>query len=193
MLKRKKFLGTPLDIQWAGDGNPVIMKRGREAVLDFFFYELIKNALRNCSGRMPLTVSVQTVSLNNTVEVCFINDLLVESVEADACSSCGELSRGEPLVIMSVHGREPLCTRCLHDRVEDTLEGCFFPGRGSGTGLGLFVIRHFLEEYYHGLIHCGIESWDPDASRYMVYFRLVLPDDLATAIQENNNLWSTTP
>ena len=59
----------------------------------------------------------------------------------------------------------------------ETLEHCFEPGRGGGTGLGLFLIRYFVREYYRGTITAGILDWE----RRLVSFDLEIPDDLAAA------------
>jgi hypothetical protein len=140
---------------------------------------------------MPLAVTVQRYRETGAIAICFINDLAVDERPPGTCDSCGQRSE-LPLGVLTVNAREALCDACLRARVESNLDGCFHPGRGSGTGLGLFVIKHFLEEYYYGMIHSGIESWDAAKGRYMVYFRLVVPDDLAQAISEKNAMWSAT-
>ena len=67
----------------------------------------------------------------------------------------------------------------LRVRVEQILDHCFAPGRGGGTGLGLFLIRYFVREYYHGSIRARILDW----ARRRVAFELEIPDDLAHARQ----------
>ncbi len=55
------------------------------------------------------------------------------------------------------------------------------------------MIKHFLEENYYGHIHSGIEAWREEDLTFMVYFRVVVPDDLSVAIEEKNAMWSNTP
>ena len=188
--KRRKFFGTSLEIRHVSpDNQPIVLQRGREAVLDFFFYELLKNALRNCSGTRPLVTLLQREPGERHVTVRIINDLAVDALPPGRCTRCSVETGSEPLLAAAMKGREVLCQACLREQVQEDLEGCFYPGRGSGTGLGLFVIKHFLEEYYHGIISCGVERWCPEEHRFMVYFMVVIPDDLSRVIEEKNAEW----
>jgi hypothetical protein len=188
--KRQKFFETPLEIEHLNLDQPLVLERGREAVLDFFFYELLKNALRNCSGQVPLRARLERLVGSGNVSITIVNDLNVQDEEPGPCASCR--TDTAPRLVVAARGTAPVCAACLRQVIEHDLEMCFAPGRGSGTGLGLFVIKHFLEEYYHGVIHCGIESWEPETRRFLVFFRLVIPDDLSRTILERNALWRAT-
>lgn len=163
--QRRKFLELPLEVDVKGEGEDAgTLTRGKRGILQFFCYELIKNGLRNCSGEQPLRVEVEKGG--GRVRIRFVNDLAVKEVRADDGSV--------RFVLPRIAGMAPVDEDGLRERVGEILDRCFEPGRGGGTGLGLFLIRYFAREYYSGSIEARIHDWD----RRLVAFELELPDDL---------------
>lgn len=163
--QRAKFLELPLEVVVLGEGDEAgRLTRGKRGILQFFFYELIKNALRNCSGERPLRVEVEKA--DGRARIRFVNDLAVREVPGD-----GGAIR---YVLPRLAGMEPVDDAELRARVDEILARCFEPGRGGGTGLGLFLIRYFAREYYAGSVSARIHDWD----QHLVAFELEIPDDL---------------
>ncbi len=160
----KKLTELPLEIAFAsGREEDRDIARGQRGVLEFFCYELFKNALRNGSGERPLRVEVE--KKDGRVWLRFLNDLAVTRVE----------SNGRTLFSLPRYSTmEPCTDEELKARVEAILADCFEPGRGGGTGLGLFLIRYFAREYYSGSVSARLADW----STKTVAFELDLPDDL---------------
>lgn len=143
------------------------LRRGHPGVIEFFAYELLKNALRSASGLRPLELHLdldehfQVWRLRNDVEV---------SEEPGVCPRCGQ---GPRTLRTIVRRREegPACEGCLASHLQAMLESSFEPGKGGGTGLGLFLIRYFLQTYYGGQITAGVD----DPAVPSVYFELTIP------------------
>ncbi|MFH0947227.1 MAG: hypothetical protein V2A76_18720 [Planctomycetota bacterium] len=171
--QRKKFLELPMRVVFLGDGDEVrSITRGKPGILRFFFYELVKNALRNCSGEREIVVEVEKV--RERVILRFVNDLAVRSVPAD--------DGRERFVLPRIAEMEPCSGEELRTKVASILDQCFEPGRGGGTGLGLFLIRYFAREYYSGSVTARIHDWE----RRLVAFELDLPDDLENVPKEGS-------
>lgn len=165
LAQRKKFLELPMDIVIEGDGDEAgRITGGKRGILQFFFYELIKNALRNCSGSVPLRVEIS--KFDEQVRLRFVNDLAVREITAADGRRLLSLPR--------ISTMEPCTDEELHQQVDQILEHCFEPGKGGGTGLGLFLIRYFAREYYSGNVRAYVGDW----SRRLVVFELDIPDDL---------------
>lgn len=163
-----------------------VLSRGRLPVLDFVFYEFIKNSLRNCSGERRLKVTV--AKSDGWVYLRFINDLDIEPRHPPRggtlpCSACRAPHRELHWLRNSDH-LDAFCDPCLKRKVEDNLRQCWTPGRSTqgGKGLGLFVIRHFLQRYYFGSTSAEVLNWDTRE----VFFQVVIPDDLESKIAEHN-------
>ncbi len=160
----KKLTELPLDVAFASDReDDRTITRGQRGVLEFFCYELFKNALRNGSGERPLRVEVEKSA--GRVRLRFLNDLAVTRIEKGG-RTLFQLPRYSTM--------EPCGDDELRARVEAILADCFEPGRGGGTGLGLFLIRYFAREYYSGSVSARLADW----SARTVAFELDLPDDL---------------
>ena len=166
--QRAKFLELPLEVDVVGgdedDEELATLTGGKAGILQFFFYELIKNALRNCSGEAPLRAEVE--KRGATVCVRLINDVGVRDVVGEDGATRYVLPR--------LADMDPVDEDGLREKVEESLANCFEPGRGGGTGLGLFLIRYFAREYYSGQIRARVHDWP----RRLVAFELELPDDL---------------
>jgi len=168
---RAKFEALPLEVVFTPDDpNTRRLSKGRAAVLQFFAYELFKNALRNGSGNTPLRVEVRR--RGERVSLKFINDL--EIVRTADPSGIDGFVRKLP----RLPDRVARSDQELVAIVEDVLASCFEPHVGGGTGLGLFLIRYFVSEYYAGSIRASLH----DVSRFEVAFELDLPDDLSTSL-----------
>jgi len=176
--QREKFLHLPLEVvclaphsadggvgaEEVDDEEAGTLTNGKPGILQFFFYELIKNALRNCSGDEPLRAEV--VKGDGRVTVRIVNDVGVREIESGDGAT--------RFVLPRLADMEPVDEGGLHRKVEEALSNCFEPGRGGGTGLGLFLIRYFAREYYAGQISARVFDWP----RRRVAFELELPDDL---------------
>ena len=169
--QRHKFLDLPLRVVFLGDGEGSrTITKGKPGILRFFFYELVKNALRNCSGEQEIEVQVEKTG--DRVILRFVNDLAVRLVPAE--------DGRERYVLPRIAEMEPCSAEELRTKVADILEQCFEPSRGGGTGLGLFLIRYFAKEYYSGSVSAAIHDWE----RRLVAFELNLPDDLEMVPKE---------
>ncbi len=161
---------------------------GRKPVLDFIFYEFIKNGLRNCSGQRRLKVIVSR--REEQVLFRFINDLDVETKDpvSGRSLSCSLCHKHVPALFWLKNSDflDAFCEPCLKRKVEENLEQCWTPGKTSqgGKGLGLFVIRHFLDQYYFGTTAAGIFSWDTRE----VYFEVSIPNRLDQRIDAYNGM-----
>lgn len=170
---RQKFLELPMEVilrnedEW--DGR---LSRGKTGILRFFFYELIKNALRNCSGELPIRVEIER--RGGRVVLRFVNDLAVQTIRSTGSGGSGGPQGGTLYRLPRIADMEPCTDDELRVQVADILEQCFEPSRGGGTGLGLFLIRYFAREYYAGSVSASIDDWE----RRLVAFELDLPDDL---------------
>lgn len=161
-----RFADLPLEVEFAKtDAASQRFSAGKRGILEFFVYELLKNALRNCSGKAPLRALVDKV--DGRVKIAFVNDLEVREEKASDGSARWRLPR--------IAGMKPYADAELRDEVGAILAQCFEPGRGGGTGLGLFLIRYFAREYYRGSVTAAIHDW----SKREVAFVLDLPDDLS--------------
>lgn len=162
--QRAKLLELPLEVRFADFAPETRVLHGaRPGILEFFCYELIKNALRNCSGREPIAVEVERAG--DRARLRFVNDLEVAEVPTPA---------GTRYRLPRIADLEAASEGELELKVAEILERCFEPSRGGGTGLGLFLIRYFVREYYAGSITARIRDWK--ARR--VEFTLEVPDDL---------------
>lgn len=167
---RKRFAELPLEIVFFPDApESRTLSRGRAAVLQFFAYELFKNALRNCSGERPLRVEIDR--RRGRVVLRFVNDL--EIVRVPDPSGVDGFVRKLP----RFPDRVARSDAELAAIVRDVLARGFEPHVGGGTGLGLFLIRYFVAEYYSGSIRAELR----DPVRFEVAFELDVPDDLAAA------------
>lgn len=162
----RKLTELPLEVEFADEKSRTI-GGARRGILQFFFYELIKNAIRNCSGTEPIRVQVQ--KRDERVILRFINDLAVAPVADDRVVQRYRLPRYPDM--------QPCTDEELRLRVQEILAQCFEPGRGGGTGLGLFLIRYFVREYYRGSVSARLFDW----SHHLVAFELEIPDDLSAA------------
>ncbi|MBK6939525.1 MAG: hypothetical protein IPH13_04850 [Planctomycetes bacterium] len=161
-----RFAELGLEVEFAkADAECQRFSAGKRGILEFFVYELLKNALRNCSGSVPLRALVDKVE--GRVKIAFVNDLEVREEKAADGSPRWRLPR--------IAGMKPCNDAELRDEVGSILAQCFEPGRGGGTGLGLFLIRYFAREYYRGSVTAAIHDW----SKREVAFVLDLPDDLS--------------
>lgn len=161
-----RFARLPLEIEFArSDDEGRRITAGKRGILEFFAYELLKNALRNCSGKVPLRALV--AKQDGRVRITLVNDLEVREERAEDGTPRWRLPR--------IAGMKPCSDAELHAEVGTILEQCFEPGRGGGTGLGLFLIRYFAREYYRGSVTAAIHDW----SKREVAFVLDLPDDLS--------------
>ena len=166
--------------------------KARRPVLEFVLYEFIKNALRNCSGRLKLKALVEC--RGEWVTIKLINDLNVETRKPPpgkpglGCSGCKRIVP-ELYWVANSDFLDAYCDDCLRSKVEANLGECWEPGKSSqwGKGLGLFVIRYFLTRYYFGKTECGIINWPTRE----VYFQLTIPDDLEQAIERHNVRFDT--
>lgn len=171
MEQRSKFLELPFEVRFDSDSPQADMLRsGKPGILRFFFYELIKNALRNCSGNRPIEVEI--TRSRERVRLRFINDLKVQEVSGADGRRLYRLPR--------LSAMQPCEEQQLRREVEEILAHCFEPGRGGGTGLGLFLIRYFAREYYSGAVTASIHDWN----NRLVSFELDLPDDLESLAEK---------
>lgn len=171
VLQRRKFLELPLEVAVEGDGEEAgRFTAGKKGILQFFCYELLKNALRNCSGRRPIRVEVQKAA--GRVRLRFINDLEIAEVVQ------GEGALRRVLYRLPRIAGIAACPEAeFRTAVQEVLDHCFEPSRGGGTGLGLFLIRYFAREYYRGSVKAMLLDWD----QRLVAFELDLPDDLGAS------------
>ena len=172
--QRQKFLELPMQVitlQDEGERSG-LLTRGKPGILRFFFYELIKNALRNCSGEQPIQVEIERRGPRMLLR--FVNDLAVQTSQADDPQATPRHRLPRIAEMRACSDQE------LRVKVEDILSQCFEPSRGGGTGLGLFLIRYFAREYYAGTVSASIHDWE----RRLVAFELDLPDDLEDISEE---------
>lgn len=160
-----RFAQLPLEVEFArDDADGRRFTAGKRGILEFFVYELLKNALRNCSGKAPLRALV--AKADGRVRIALVNDLEVREEKAGDGTPRWRLPR--------IAGMKACTDAELQQEVGTILAQCFEPGRGGGTGLGLFLIRYFAREYYRGSVTAAIHDW----SKREVAFVLDLPDDL---------------
>src|SRR5207244_3424424 len=99
---------------------------------------------------------------------------LVNDVQVDAshgvCPRCGR--EADLRRVRRRRDAPPACERCFSAALQELLDQSFAPGKGSGTGLGLFLIRYFLQALWNGEIRARVE----DATIPTVSFTLELPD-----------------
>lgn len=165
--QREKLLSLPLEVEFE-DEDARFLSAGRSGILQFFCYELLKNALRNCSGTVPLRVVAS--KHDGLLRLRFVNDVAIVTTDPGP--------DGAPRMRLRQRiGVAPCTEEELQMEVQQILAHCFEPGRGGGTGLGLFLIRYFAREYYRGSVSAGILDWE----KKLVSFDLLLPDDLAAA------------
>jgi hypothetical protein len=192
-LQLNKHLELPMVIQF-DPPDQTTLRSGRIPVLEFVAYEFIKNALRNCSGKQALKIVVET--RGEWVSILFINDLNIHEKLPPpgkpglGCSQCRKIV---PKVfhVGNSDFSDTFCEPCLRVQIDENLGRSWEPGHTSqgGKGLGLFVIRHFLETFYFGRTHCGVTQWKD----HEVYFKITIPSDLAAAIGRHNARFDTRP
>jgi hypothetical protein len=143
------------------------LARSQRGLVDFVAYELLKNALRSATGERPL---VATLSRHGSrVELALENDVQVEA-SSGSCPMCG---RSGPLRrVRRRRDAAPACEHCFGASLQRLLDESFAPGRGSGTGLGLFLIRYFLSTFWHGEVRARVV----DAATPIVRFAVDLPE-----------------
>jgi hypothetical protein len=77
-----RFARLPLEIEFArSDDEGRRITAGKRGILEFFAYELLKNALRNCSGKAPLRALV--AKQDGRVRITLVNDLEVREERAE--------------------------------------------------------------------------------------------------------------
>ncbi len=164
--RRRQLTELPLEIEVATPRAATLL-RGQRGAVEFFAYELVKNALRSATGREPLRArldwraGVLTLALENDVEVDALDGT------CPRCGTAGKLRR-----IRRRRDAAPSCAGCFAAAFAELLEQSFAPGKGAGTGLGLFLIRYFLRTFWNGTLTAEVVSSDPAR----VAFTLTLPD-----------------
>jgi hypothetical protein len=156
----------PLEVR-VEDERARTLARGHRGVVEFFVYELLKNALRSSTGRRPLVARLRRTG--DRLLLSLENDVEVEE-SGGLCPRCGREG-----VLRAVRRRSdapPACAACFPSALEMLLEEGFAPGKGGGTGLGLFLIRYFLDAFWNGEIRARVA----DAAAPAVEFTLALPD-----------------
>ncbi len=163
----RKFRDLPLLIRTESTQAGRV-QLGHRGVLDFACYELLKNALRNTSGTLPLEAHLE----RGKGEIILDLDNEVEVEETHGrCMRCKAAGRGV-FVIPRRRESPPVCRECLAPTIESLLPKAFEPNKGGGTGLGLFLIRYFLCTFYGGQLSARVS--DPLVPK--VRFTLRLPD-----------------
>ena len=149
------------------------LARGQRGLVEFVVYELLKNALRSATGERPLVARLaplaRAASGNGGVELSLENDVQVD-VSEGACPSCGRTGR-----LRRVRRRRDApaaCDACFGPALQRLLDESFAPGKGSGTGLGLFLIRYFLSTFWRGAARATVV----DEAVPLVRFTVELPD-----------------
>jgi hypothetical protein len=140
---------------------------GQRGLIEFVAYELLKNALRSATGGRPLVARLDRSA--NGVALSLENDVQVELSEG-TCPSCGRAGR-----LRRVQRRRDAaaaCDACFGKALQRLLDESFAPGKGSGTGLGLFLIRYFLSTFWHGAVRATVV----DEAVPLVRFTVELPD-----------------
>jgi hypothetical protein len=66
----------------------------------------------------------------------------------------------------------PACDACFGAALQRLLDESFAPGKGGGTGLGLFLIRYFLTTFWRGDVRARVV----DEATPTVRFTVDLPD-----------------
>lgn len=170
--RRRLLTELPLEIELATP-RAATLRRGQRGAVDFFAYELLKNALRSATGRTPLHArldwrdGVLTLALENDVEV---DESPRGDGAAERCVRCG--AAGPLLRVRRRRDAPPACARCFPAAFAALLEQSFAPGKGAGTGLGLFLIRYFLATFWNGTLTAQVVAAAPPR----VAFTLALPD-----------------
>lgn len=165
--QRRRLLELPLEIE--AEEGAAVLPRAQRGVLEFFAYELIKNALRNASGERPIRAEIRRQG--ERVVLRLVNDVRVKSETNGAGRRLLSLPRRPDL------GSWP--EEEFAERLQEALDRSFEPGLGGGTGLGLFLIRYFAREFYGGAVRARVV----DAARRLVAFELELPADLEARLR----------
>jgi len=162
----RKLRDLPIDVQVA-DERARTLVRGHRGIVEFFVYELTKNALRSATGARPLVASLARAG--DRLELSIENDVEVD-LSRGACPRCGR--DGELRRVRRRRDAPAACPACFGPALQELLDQSFAPGKGSGTGLGLFLIRYFLGAFWNGEI--GGRVLDPAVPS--VVFTLALQD-----------------
>jgi len=156
----------PIEVR-AEDDRARTLTRGHRGIVEFFVYELVKNALRSATGERPLVARLSRAG--DRLELAIENDVQVER-SVGACPRCGR--EGALRRVRRRRDAPPACDACFEAALQELLDQSFAPGKGSGTGLGLFLIRHFLDAFWNGEIRARVA----DGAVPAVEFTLALPD-----------------
>jgi hypothetical protein len=143
------------------------LERGQRGLVEFIAYELLKNALRSATGTRPLVATLARAG--HSVELALENDVEVDESQG-ICPRCGKSGR-----LRRVRRRRdaaPACDDCFGASLQRLLDESFAPGKGGGTGLGLFLIRYFLATSWRGEVRARVVS----AATPVVRFEVDLPD-----------------
>jgi hypothetical protein len=161
----------PLEVRVA-DASARRLRRGHRGIVEFFVYEMVKNALRSATGERPLAATLARAG--DRLELSLENDVQVETTSG-SCPRCGR--EGALRRVRRRRDAPPACERCFAAALQELLDASFQPGKGSGTGLGLFLIRYFLGAFWNGEIRARVV----DAAAPTVAFTLSLPDPAPAA------------
>lgn len=162
----RKLRDLPLELR-CDDLASGRLERGQRGLVEFVAYELLKNALRSATGTRPLVATLARSARG--VELALDNDVEVEESQG-ACPVCGSVGR-----LRRVRRRRdaaPACDACFGASLQRLLDESFAPGKGSGTGLGLFLIRYFLATSWRGEVRARVV----DPATPLVRFAVDLPD-----------------
>jgi len=149
------------------------LAHGQRGLVEFVVYELLKNALRSATGERPLVARLAPLARaapgGGGVELSLENDVQVD-VSEGACPNCGRTGR-----LRRVRRRRDApaaCDACFGPALQRLLDESFAPGKGGGTGLGLFLIRYFLSTFWRGAARATVV----DEAVPLVRFTVELPD-----------------
>jgi hypothetical protein len=162
----RKLRDLPLAIR-CDDPAAGRLARGQRGLVEFVVYELLKNALRSATGALPLTAVLHRSARG--VELALDNDVQVDEANG-VCPRCG--ASGRLRKVRRRRDAAPACDACFGAALQFLLDESFAPGKGSGTGLGLFLIRYFLATFWNGDVRARVV----DAATPTVRFTVDLPD-----------------
>ncbi len=163
----RRFRDLPLEIDVEPEGAAVL-HRGHRGVMEFFAYELFKNALRSATGERALRVELRRTETALLWRV--INDVQIDE-ETGTCPNCSR-SPGPLRRVRRRRDERAVCADCFPAHLQQILAHSFEPGRGGGTGLGLFLIRYFLATYAGGSVDASVH----DSKIPEVAFQITIPD-----------------
>ena len=156
------------------DAAAARLAHGQRGLVEFVVYELLKNALRSATGERPLVARLAPLARTTAgggggVELSLENDVLVD-VSEGACPNCGR--RGRLRRVRRRRDAAAACDACFGPALQRLLDESFAPGKGGGTGLGLFLIRYFLSTFWRGAARAAVV----DEAVPLVRFTVELPD-----------------